>query len=211
MGKAIIWPSVWLLITAVSIWFGQEGVKKVFYDNTARLGLITNLVSSAVFLPMIFVLLKPKILISSYIMETDKDSRFPNQAVFSFKIINSSIFFKAFDVNLNLWSVTEEVASGKNDIVIQDVPLVRSDLFYIESVIKGCSLVDKNSPCACIFTTTTDIRPLVAQRNQYLQLQVIVRHGLSGLSGVFTKKYYKPSKYIMKGEFKHGLSLSPDI
>ena len=77
----------------------------------------------------------------------------------------------------------------------------------MESLLKGSSFFDKNAQCACIFTTDVDIIPLMEKDSNYLQLQVIAKHGLSGLTGVFTKKYYKPNDCIKKeGRFKHGVS-----
>lgn len=214
MNKALLWLGFWVFLVVFSLWLGKEGVMHTLTDDNARnaftTGLIGNIIASSLFLPIVFIVLKPKILISPYIIETDQDSRYPSQTIYCFKVINSSIFFKAFDVSLNLWAVTEEVSHSKNDILIEDVELVRPHMFYIESVIFGNPWIDKSAQCACIFTTTENIKPLLEGKNKYLQLQVIVKHGLSGLSGVFTQRFYKVDKCIHKGDFKHGLSLRTD-
>ena len=198
-----------ILIFILLFFFFQNSISGIINDpeklNSFTSGIIGSIIASSIFLPIVFFFLKPKIAISSYIVQTDKDSRFPGKTVFYFKIVNNSLFFKAFDIKLNLWSVTETVTNGENDISIQDIKLSRDNLFFMQSLLKGNQLVDKNALCACIFTTEEDIVPLMEKDNNYLQIQVIAKHGLSGLTGVFTKKYYKPLECIKHNRFSHGV------
>lgn len=201
-----------LLIIIISFIVFWSNIKNLINDtetlNSFINGVFGSIIASSIFLPIVFLFLKPKIDISPYIIETNKDPRFQNKTVFYFKIVNNSLFFKAFDIKLNLWSVTETVTNGENDISIKDIKLYRDNLFFMQSLLKGNQIVDKNALCACIFTTEEDILPLMERDDNYLQIQVIAKHGLSGLTGVFTKKYYKPLDCIKNGRFKHGVFTS---
>lgn len=55
--------------------------------------------------------------------------------------------------------------------------------------------------------TYEDLSAILGQKGKTLELRVILRHGLTGLSRNFVKEF-KISKFIVEGEFKFGTSLA---
>jgi hypothetical protein len=204
---ALLVPCIILAFIASLSYLFVIGFPQDSKPHSYVMSTLCSLISSFIFLPLVFFLLRPRVFISSNIACANNDSRFPGEIVYQFKIINGSFFFNTFDIRLKLWACEEYVINGKNNIKINDLPLVRDNLFIMKSLMTGNPYLDKNSQAACTFTTKADLPTYMHDDNKFIQLQVVARHGLSGLSGVFTKVFYT-NDVINNGKFKHGLTFA---
>ena len=166
------------------------------------LSISCNLLAAVVFLYFILYCLRPKIEISPYIIKVaDYDN--PEINAFHFKMVNKSKH-SAFDVRLELNLLKKNtVKKGKMDTRRTPIDLKRS---FISHVPRGKS--DKKTqqfaPHAVIFRCLQDIESTLNDMT-CLELQITIRHGLSGLSKVFSEEFTLGS--IKKGKFAYGNSL----
>lgn len=167
------------------------------------LSVLSSLIASIIFLFIILSYLRPKISISPYIIE-NPDYDDPHETAFCFKILNESKH-SAFDIRLELCLLKKiTVKTGKMDTRRTSLKLKRD---YIAHVPKHQT--DKKirhfAKHAVIFRCTEKLKDLLADENNCVELQVSLRHGLTGLGKVFYAEFTQNA--IRPGRFIFGNSL----
>ena len=163
--------------------------------------------SAIAFLFFVLYLLRPKILISEFICKQQNQFENDPKYIFVFKIINNSNF-SAFDIQLELFRLEEYRVTPKGrNIRIKLIPLVVSNIKHIPPYIrtKVCNKTS-SAPHAVMFRTIENLENILNIESQTLQLQITLRHGLTGLSRVYQKDYININN-IKSGQFKFGNNL----
>lgn len=169
------------------------------------LGIIASLIASILFLYYILTKLRPKILISPSIGYY-KDFTVPGEKRYYFKFINKSIH-TAYDVRLRVCELIRQPAgNGKMHEQRKDLKL-RTD--FLSNVPRYIKIKDKETfaPHAVILTCLDDLQPILDDDNKSVELQVILRHGLTGLAKVFNYEYSSMST-VKNGIFDFGNHLT---
>jgi hypothetical protein len=165
-------------------------------------GLTYAIVASLIFLFVLLFLFRPYLKIgdkiASHIDETGK-------ACFRFKFYNRS-FFSGHDAVIDLRMLEDMPANptGK-DVLVTKVELTTRNFPYIPRYIPGYFV--KNYAYHCIQVKTyADVRNILSDRKNSLQLRIILKHGLTGLSKNYIRDFNTP-KCIVNGEWVFGNSL----
>lgn len=138
-----------------------------------------------------------------------QDNQFDDGIDFTyvFKIINQSIF-SGFDVQLELFVLQQYRVEAKGiNNRIKIVPLKVNEIKHIAPYVstKTCNKTSF-APHAVMFRTNENLDDIVKSEQRTLQLQITLRHGLTGLSRVYQKDYIGVND-IKSGIFKFGNSL----
>lgn len=172
------------------------------------ISLAVNLVSSFVFLYLVLYMLRPKISICNQIVR--QKSEIPGEAnrdTYVFKIVNKSMF-DAFDIQLELFSL-KQIKVTSNGINERSVPLSLKlkEIKHIPPYMKT-RVCKKRSYAkhAVLFRSFEDIDSILKDENQTIQLQITLRHGLTGLSRVYKTDYISHDD-IIEGQFEFGNSI----
>jgi hypothetical protein len=180
-------------------------------SNVIFQGVISGVIASTIFLSVLFSL-KPWIVISDSITKHVVEIRGESSTVFSFKIINKSIFFKLFDVTVNAYVCNEVVNVNGTNIHRQPIQLLGSGtrtmrrLNYrhlFQTIFRGESFLKSSTEYAAVFSTKKDLNSEINNHNTYIECQVLVRHSLTGFSKMKTQEYKHQSK-VKTGEFLSG-------
>jgi hypothetical protein len=180
-------------------------------SNVIFQGVISGIIASAIFLSVLFSL-KPWILISDLIAEHVVEIRGDVYTTWSFKVINKSIFFKLFDVTVNVYVCTEVVNVNGTNIHRQPIHLLgsgtrtmkRLNFMHIgQNIFRGNSFLKSSTEYAAIFSTKNDLSCEINNHNSYIECQVLAKHSLTGFSKLKTREYKHQSK-VKKGEFLSG-------
>ncbi|MBK0381464.1 hypothetical protein I5M32_00705 [Pedobacter sp. SD-b] len=174
------------------------------------INILCSVCASFIFLFLVLYLLRPKILISDYISKQANTFDDSCSTTYVFKIINKS-FFSAFDVQLELFKLEQYrvTAKGINNR-IKVIPMKTNEIKHIPSYIttNTCNRTSF-APHAVMFRTNEILENILKDEKQTLQLQITLRHGLTGLSRVYHKDYITIN-HIKEGQFKFGNSIDID-
>jgi hypothetical protein len=169
--------------------------------QTIGVSLITGVLSSFLFLLAALLVLRPKLRICT---EICKMTNYFGEAgnVYLFKVYNKS-WFSAFDLTLQLSSIEfyQGYPKGLNRRIL-DVPLVCNQIKHIPKYNRMREKEHFANHCV-LFRTTQNIEDILKNSRQCVELQITLRHGLSGLSRVYRKEYHGLTS-IKEGEFKFG-------
>lgn len=164
--------------------------------------IITGLISSAIFLILIS-LLKPRISIADKIAFSG--------GIYSFKMINKSLFFKVYDIKVRVFSFEIIPSPNGDDESFEEIKLRASDEWVIKRLylfhvwqpflLRGTRL-KKRTDYAAQFSTLEDLHSMISAR-RYISIQVLAKHALTGFSVVKTKSY-KHNADIVNGVFLSG-------
>lgn len=169
------------------------------------LGIISSLIASAIFLYIFLNRLKPRIKISNFISYGNFRND-PNTKAYYFKFINISNS-PAFDIRLRLCELIRTPAgNGKLHTHRVDIPLNKDFLTHVPCF-KKVKSGDTYAPHAIICTCLEDLKPILEDQNKCIEIQIILRHGLTGLSDVFSAEFSNP-KCIKSGDFCFGNDLN---
>lgn len=175
--------------------------------HTIVVNILCSLIASFIFLFMVLYILRPKISISSIISKQKNSFDEGLDFTYAFKIINQSIF-SGFDVQLELFSLQQYRVEAKGiNNRIKLVPLKINEIKHLPPYVrtKTCNKTSF-APHAVMFRTNENLEEIVKSESKTLQLQITLRHGLTGLSRVYQKDYINLDD-IKVGEFKFGNSL----
>jgi hypothetical protein len=169
------------------------------------LELCVGIVGSFVFLFAVLLLLRPSIRICQVIAKQENTFDQETCFTFVFKIINRS-WFDAFEIQLELFEVSFYPAfpCGLHKR-LTEIRLKRNHLKQIPRR----KLLKRNSQIAdhCInFRTNIDLEAIVKNSLKAIQLQITLKHGLTGLSRVYYMDYRSPA-CIKPGDFEFGNKL----
>lgn len=171
------------------------------------LGLLGNIISSFLFLLAVLWLLRPKISVCSQIA-MQKNAIEGEPVAYFFKIVNKSLF-DAFDIQLEL-SKMEHIKVSKEGINerITDVELKHNEIKHIMPYMTTSKCKKRNyAKHAILFRSFQNLSDILKNENETLELQITLRHGLTGLSRVY-KSAYIDSNDIIEGTFEFGNSLN---
>jgi len=166
------------------------------------LNVSTSFTASFIFLFVLLILFKPKILISPNICKGKLNDSDPNEYYF-IKIINYSLF-NAFDVKAELIQ-NETYTSEKKQLNTRNtsLSLVVGQVSHIPGY--RPSWLRKNAPYAIRVRTIDALEPILNDDHKSVIIKVSLRHGLTGLAKVKTREYSDIS-HLKKGRFKYGLT-----
>jgi len=166
-----------------------------------------NIIASIAFLFLVLYTLRPKILICHYISKQPNAFEIDLPSTYVFKIVNKSRF-SAFDIQLELFKLEQYrvTARGINNR-IKAVPLIIDEIKHIPPF-KSNKNSNKSSfaPHAILFRTNCKLEEILIKETETLQLQITLRHGLTGLSRVYQKDFITLND-IKIGQFKFGNSI----
>src|SRR5690606_22749720 len=168
------------------------------------LSVISGIVSSAIFL---FVLsrLKPSIRICNRIAYDPKTGKY------LLKIINRSLFFKIYDINVNLSSICIVQTLNGENVKIQPIKLTLSSIramqrfnwkHLFQNEIHKENRLRSRTDYAAIFSSKEDLRAIIENQN-FIRFEVYAKHTLTGFARIFTYDY-KHSGNIIDGTYLSG-------
>lgn len=160
------------------------------------LGVVGSLVASLAYTLTLFRLATPKIEIGEKVAL--------NNGEYRFKIINKCTWSKLYDVQANIFLVKYTIRkNGKRDVHLEGRDLVRSSTFFMEGFKEG-NKSDSALHVSQFRSIDERLDKDLAIENQHIQLQIIVRHGITGFVRVFNKTFEKGD--IIEGIFAFGNS-----
>lgn len=169
--------------------------------TTLLAGLSINLLASFIFIFYLLYFLRPRIKISPQIAKTKLDGA----DIYIFKVVNLSLF-SAYDIFVDLWALESyPVTGGRNNKYI-GLTLARSKLNYVEKY-KWFWKKKKYGDFAMLFVTRDNLESILSNHLTSIQIQVTLRHGLSGLSKVYHMEYSN-DRVIKTGDFAFGNNLN---
>lgn len=163
--------------------------------------VISGIVASFIFLFLVLIFFKPKILISPHICKGRLNDTDPHDYYF-IKVINIS-FFSAYDIKFELPQTDKYTAeNGQMHIRNTSLLLVADKASHIAGY--RPSWLRKNAAYAVRIRTTENLVEILRNDYKSVQIKISLRHGLTGLSKVKTKEYTDTSQ-VKTGRFKYGL------
>ncbi|WP_154648034.1 hypothetical protein [Pedobacter arcticus] len=175
------------------------------------LNIFCSVIASFIFLFLVLYLLRPKISISTYICKQVNTFDDSTANTYVFKIINES-YFSAFDVQLELFKLEQYrvTAKGINNR-IKPIAMQTNEIKHIPNYISSKKCNKRSfAPHAIMFRTNEVLEEILKNEKETLQLQITLRHGLTGLSRVYHKDYITIDD-IKEGQFKFGNSIDIDV
>lgn len=173
--------------------------------------LLTGLYSSAIFL-FVLTLLKPRIKICDKIAHKhDETADEGKKHHYSFKVVNKSLFFKVYDMQVRTWVSKIEPSTNADDISYEKIELVKDYQWVInrlyvghlfQQLIHGDTRLENRTDYAAQFGSYSDISQCITN-GSYVTIEIIAKHSLTGFSRVISKKY-KHSSDIITGHFYSG-------
>ena len=187
----------------------SESIKSSIDLYQIILSILTGIISSIVFLVIIFIL-RPRLKISHEICRRFDEKTGRN--VYMIKVINKSRWFKVIDVNAELIS-QEPVAApvltktkncnGATNLKLKRLKLKEENghIWFINRRKYSC----KHASFAYIFTCIEDLDTLWDEnKKQTLHFKIISKHGLSGFPKLTTMEYADKNSCIKEGRFYFG-------
>jgi hypothetical protein len=171
------------------------------------LSFLVNIVSSFIFLFAVLYLLRPKLAVATKICKQEMCIPGESEPSYLFKIVNRS-YFDAFDVHLELLQLTQVKVTSKGiNERGKPLPMKRNEIKHIPPFMSTAKCEERSyARHAILFRTHENLERILNDENQTLQLRIILRHGLTGLSRLYKTDYI--NKYdIEEGEFEFGNSL----
>ncbi len=173
------------------------------FIGTSLAAILFNLLSSLLFIRLLFYFYRPRIEISKTIGKDNrenkeiKDSSSP--PYYWFKIISWS-GYRAFDIKLKLFVVTSHHAGGLH-LNLKPLSILNS---FAEPPSLAANTRKDNSNENCLqFRTNEDLENIIEEDDKFIRVVVEARHGLSGLPKVFVQDYDSMS-CLKTGRFKSG-------
>jgi hypothetical protein len=166
------------------------------------LGIAASFIASLAFLYFILRFYIPRIEISKFIVKmADYDD--PEKFTYCFKILNKSRF-SAYEVQLELCQLIKIPNDGELiDLRRTKLKLIRSHIAHMPKFIPT-KKIKHFAPHAVIFRCPDDLEPILTDEHKSVELQVTLRHGLTGLSRVYKWEYARPASLSKTKEFGFG-------
>lgn len=165
-------------------------------------GLTYAIIASLIFLFVVLIFFRPYIKISKHIASHRDEGGKP---CFRFKFYNCSIF-SGHDVLIDLRELEEIPANPKGkDILVRNIELTTSKFPYIPRFLPRFLVNNYAYHCVQV-KTYEDICKILTERRKSLQIRIILKHGLTGLSKNYIRNFHT-EKCLIDGEFEFGNSL----
>lgn len=181
-------------------------------QNTIIQGVISGLISSVIFLSILYFL-KPRIIIGDKISSQYVKIKGQDTHVYNFKVINKSLFFKLYDVRVMSYICKELPNTNGVDIHRSGITLLGSGTrtlnrfnrhHYFQNLIRNESTLSTRTDYAAQFSTENNLKNAL-KNGSYIECQVLAKHSLTGFSKVVTRIFNHESK-IIDGTFLSGNS-----
>ncbi|AMR33605.1 hypothetical protein A0256_20325 [Mucilaginibacter sp. PAMC 26640] len=172
--------------------------------------IVVGIMSSAIFL-IIISRFKPKIRIGDSISCSKENTGSGNQNLFSFKVVNKSLLYYAYDIKIKLYICEQTPSLNGDDVSYIEVPLRKSEQWVLPQICwkhlwQDFFLPDKRlssrTNYAAQFSTYHDIKTCLNQR-KFITFEIIAKHSLTGFS-IVKSKSYKHTGNIEQGNFLSG-------
>ena len=160
-------------------------------------GIAASVCASAVFLIAMYRL-RPHVEISPVIADLS-DGNGPR---FAFKIINRTKA-RIFDVSAQTLLISPVQVAGGPVNNVREIQLLKSDFFEVGAFNQN----DADAHYALRFGTSEDLRRIWTHDSQFLRVNVIAKHGLSGFANIATMTFNTKGS-IKKGKHRFGNSLA---
>lgn len=167
--------------------------------------LIFGILSSFLYLTVLILIMRPKVKISPFIcFSKDKVS---GEYYYIFKIVNSTWFFHAYDIEFVLEKHKAEPSNyGKKlNYRIDGIDLNTTK----RNSLKGSIPFMENGESAFLVRTKNDLDPFLKDEDVHLVLTVKARHSFSNLSRVSRKEFMNTDIVHKDNEFKYGRFVKP--
>jgi hypothetical protein len=165
------------------------------------LSIIASIIASVIFIFLILFLLRPKVKIAPQICKKLDTYDDVQKDCYCFKIINLSVF-SAYDINVELSSlVSYPVKDGLN---FRYTPLqLKTDKLNFIAPYRPRILKKNYADYAMIFRTYENIEAILDKESNSIQIQITLKHGVTGLSKVYNMNFASCSE-IKGGNFAFG-------
>lgn len=169
------------------------------------LGICASLISSLIFIFILLFFLRPRIKICAEICKKVGFFEEASTITYMFKVVNLS-WFSAYDVTIELNSL--ESYPVKNGMNFRFTPLkMKHDKLNFMPYYRPKWYKKKYGDFAMIFVTYEDISKILEHEHKSIQLQITLRHGVTGLSKVYNMDYAH-SSLIKNGHYEFGNSFN---
>lgn len=165
------------------------------------LGIAASFIASFLFIFFVLIFLRPRIKISPVIAKK-VDPFENNQMCYSFKIINLS-WFSAYAGEIDLNELINIPIDGGQNVRYTKLPIKTSIISHLPP--RKASWVKNYGQNALQIRAYSDISGIVNIPLKSVQIEVTLKHGLTGLTKVFKQDYSVPAK-IKEGQFVFGKS-----
>ncbi|WP_133576319.1 hypothetical protein [Pedobacter metabolipauper] len=175
--------------------------------------LIPGLYTSLIFLLMLYFL-KPRLKIGNKIaLELFPNDPAGQTHLYSFKVINKSLFFKVYDLHICAWVSKIEPSVNADDVSYQPIKIRKQFQWVIHRLYAGHFFqkflakdqrLERRTDYAAQFSTFEDIRGMIAN-GHFITVEILAKHSLTGFTRVITKKYKHVSD-IITGTYYSGNS-----
>lgn len=162
-------------------------------------GIVISIIGSVAFLVLLWML-KPNIKLAERVAQTEDEE---GNEMYLFKIINNSRFFALYNIEVNLFKVTQETVEGGLNSRFDHLEVKKNRITRIPHKSKK----DSDAFYAQILTCREPLSDHLRRNNTYIELQIMARHALSGFSKVFDAKFHTQA-CVENGRFAHGDNLS---
>jgi len=169
---------------------------EIFWFN-----ILCSIIASLIFLFIVLIWFKPKIRISPFICKAK--SKFDDtQFSYFIKMVNVSIF-SAYDLKfeLNLLQRYSVPPTGSMNVRTTPLKVVQSHLSHINPY--RPYWWRKEASHAFRFRSIEDLTSIITDEFKSVEIQITVKHGLTGLTKVYKQEYSDVSQ-IKIGNFTYG-------
>lgn len=177
---------------------------KDFIIEALLFGIVTSVIGSIAFIILLWML-KPSIKISNSIARTKQSDKETGEEkdIYLFKIVNNSWFFSLYNLEVSLFVVRKETVEGGINSRFDRLNIKKEKITRIPN-----KSSDKSDAFyAQILTSSEPLYSHLRRKDNYIELQIMARHALSGFSKVFTQPFHTQS-CVSEGEFAHGDNFS---
>ena len=164
------------------------------------LGIFSSFIASVLFIFFLLTFFGPSIKISSSIAKQKNTFESTPEFMYIFKFYNNS-FHHAFDADLTLFKVeTNNNNKGEKFIGLTVKAPSMKQIPKFRKVKDASEL----APHCLLFRTIEDLEKICNDDNA-VELQITLKHGLTGLSRAFKQRFVKAD--IKNGQFQYGNNL----
>lgn len=157
------------------------------YAINFLLGFVGSLAASLIFLLYVLHRFRPNIEISPFISR-GKDYDDNSIVVYRFKFINKSKY-EGFDVRMEINQLSK-IPCGNGQMNTRRKALdLKKDFISHLAPYKKSKDGEIFGRFAQVFTCMEDIEPILKNENKSVEIQITLRHGLTGLGKVFKKEF----------------------
>lgn len=165
------------------------------------ISIAASIIASTIFIFMLLFLMRPKIKIAPYICKRRDKFDDVEETYFGFKIVNLS-WFSAYDVTVELSSLVSYPMKNGMNFRYTPLKLKTSKSNFLAPY--RPSLIKKNyADYALIFRTYEDLESILSHNLKSIQLEVTLKHGVTGLSRIHVMNFADCSE-IKVGNFEYG-------